>query len=106
MDFWTVGSRAFAYCDEDEYFYPATIITIEGDDLYVGYDTGEEEWTTAEYLDEFSAEVDQEVECQSAEDDLYYDVTIINVDGDKVEVEYDDESTEWTSLDRLRFYVD
>lgn len=106
MEYWNEGDRVYAYWEEDEYFYPATIITIEGDDLYVGYDTGEEEWTTAEYLDEFSAEVDQEVECQSAEDDLYYDVTIINVDGDKVEVEYEDESTEWTSLDRLRFYVD
>ena len=106
MEYWNEGDRVYAYWEEDEYFYPATIITIEGGDLYVGYDTGEEEWTTAEYLDEFSAEVDQEVECQSAEDDLYYDVTIINVDGDKVEVEYEDESTEWTSLDRLRFYVD
>ncbi len=30
MDYWTEGNRAFAFWDEDEYFYPATIITIDG----------------------------------------------------------------------------
>jgi hypothetical protein len=37
---------------------------------------------------------------------MYYDVTIVNVDKDKVEVEYENETTEWTTLDRLRFYVE
>ncbi|MFT3895049.1 MAG: agenet domain-containing protein [Anaerolineales bacterium] len=107
MEYWNEGDRVFAYWDEDEYFYPATIISIDEDDnIYVRFDTGEEEWTTAEYLDEYSAEVDQEVECKSAQDDLYYDVTILNVDGDKVEVEYENETTEWTTLECLRFYME
>ena len=106
MDFWTEGNRAFAYWDEDEYFYPATIVTIDGDDLFVRFDTGEEEWTNAEYLEEFIVEVDDEVECKSTQDNLYYDVTVLDVDGDRVEVEYEDETTEWSSLSRLRFFVD
>jgi hypothetical protein len=106
MEYWNEGDRAFAYWDEDEYFYPATIISIEGDDIYIRFDSGEEEWTNADYLEEYAAEVDEEVECQSAQDDMYYDVTVIDVDGERVEVEYEDETTEWTRLDRLRFFID
>ena len=106
MDYWTEGNRAFAFWDEDEYFYPATVITIEGDDIFVRFDSGEEEWTNADYLEEFLVDVDDEVECKSVQDDLYYNVLVLSVDGERVEVEYEDESTEWTTLSRLRFFVD
>jgi len=106
MEYWIEGNRAFAFWDEDEYFYPATIITIEGEDLFIRFDTGEEEWTDADYLEEFLVEVDDQVECKSAKDNLYYDVVILDVDGERVEVEYEDETTEWSTLSRLRFLVD
>jgi hypothetical protein len=106
MEYWTEGNRTFAFWDEDEYFYPATIITIEGDDIFVRFDTGEEEWTDADYLEEYAVEVDDQVECKSAKDNLFYDVIIINTDGDRVEVEYEDGTTEWTTVNRLRFFVD
>ena len=106
MDYWTEGNRAFAFWDEDEYFYPATVVTIEEDDIFVRFDTGEEEWTNADYLEEFLVDVDDEVECKSVQDDLYYNVLVLSVDGERVEVEYEDESTEWTTLSRLRFFVD
>ncbi|NOT06515.1 MAG: hypothetical protein HOP27_18135 [Anaerolineales bacterium] len=106
MEYWTEGNRVFTFWDEDEYFYPATIVTINGDDIFVRFDTGEEEWTNADYLEEFIVEVDDEVECKSAQDNLYYDVLVLEVDGDRVEVEYEDETTEWSSLSRLRFFVD
>ena len=106
MDYWTEGNRAFAFWDEDEYFYPATIVSIDGEDIFVRFDTGEEEWTTADYLEEFLVEVDDEIECKSAKDNLYYDVIVINLDGERVEVEYEDETTEWSTLSRLRFFVD
>jgi hypothetical protein len=106
MDYWTEGNRAFAFWDEDEYFYPATIVTIDGDDIFVRFDTGEEEWTSADYLEEFIVEVDEEVECKSVQDNLYYDVVVLDVDGDRVEVEYEDETTEWSTLSRLRFFID
>lgn len=106
MEYWTEGNRAFAYWDEDEYFYPATILNIEGNDIFIRFDTGEEEWTDADYLEAFLVEVDDQVECKSARDDLYYDVIVLDVDGDRVEVEFEDESTEWTTLSRLRFFID
>ncbi len=106
MEYWTEGNRAFAFWDEDEYFYPATIVTIEGEDIFIRFDTGEEEWTDADYLEEFLVEVDDEVECKSAKDNLYYDVIVLDVDGERVEVEYEDETTEWATLSRLRFFMD
>lgn len=106
MEFWNEGDRAFAYWDEDEYFYPATVVKIEGDDMFIRFDSGEEEWTDADYLEEYLVEMDEEVECKSAKDNQYYDVVVVDVDGERVNVEYEDESTEWTSLNRLRFYLD
>ena len=106
MEYWIEGNRAFAFWDEYEYFYPATIITIEGEDIFIRFDTGEEEWTDADYLEEFLVEVDDQVECKSAKDNLYYDVVVLDVDGERVEVEYEDETTEWSTLSRLRFLVD
>ena len=106
MDYWTEGNRAFAFWDEDEYFYPATIIALDGEDIFIRFDTGEEEWTNADYLEEFIVEVDDEVECKSTQDNLYYDVTVLDVDGDRVEVEYEEETSEWSTLSRLRFFVD
>jgi hypothetical protein len=106
MEYWNEGDRAFALWDEDEYFYPATIIKIEDDDIFIRFDTGEEEWTAADYLEAYEVAVDEQVECKSAQDNLYYDVVVLDVNGDRVEVEYDDETTEWTTLSRLRFYMD
>jgi len=106
MKYWNEGQRAFAFFDEDEYFYPATILQIDGDDIYIRFDTGEEEWTSSDYLEEYLVVANDEVECQSNQDDLFYDVTVLEVDGERVEVEYDNGTTEWTSLNRLRFYID
>jgi len=106
MGYWKEGNRAFALWDDDEYFYPATVITIEDDDIFIRFDTGEEEWTDADYLEAFLVEINDQVECVSARDDLYYDVIVLNIDGERVEVEYEDETTEWTTLNRLRFFID
>ncbi len=106
MDDWNEGNRAFAFWDDDEYFYPATLVTIEGDDIFIRFDSGEEEWTDADYLEPFLVEINDQVECMSARDDLYYDVTVFNIDGERVEVEFEDETTEWTTLNRLRFFMD
>ena len=106
MEYWTEGNRAFAFWDDDEYFYPATIVTIEGDDIFIRFDTGEEEWTDADYLEEFLVEVDDQVECKSARIIYTMNVVVLDIDGERVEVEYEDETTEWTILSRLRFFVD
>ena len=105
MEFWNPGDRAYAYWEEDEYFYPASVIKVDGDEIYVRFDTGEEEWTTPDDMDDYDADPGEEVECK-ASDGLYYEATILNVNGERIEVEYEDGTTEWTNLNRLRFYLD
>ncbi|MEN9563758.1 MAG: repair protein Crb2 Tudor domain [Chloroflexota bacterium] len=106
MEYWNEGDRVFAYWDEDDYFYPATILEITEEDILIRFDTGEEEWTQDEYLEEYAVAEDEEVECKAAKDDQYYDVTVRSTDGDRVEVEFRDGSTEWTTLNRIRFYIE
>ncbi len=106
MDYWSEGDRVFAYRDEDDYFYPAVILNIAEEDIYIRFDTGEEEWTQEEYLEEYAVSPDEEVECKAAKDDQYYDVTVRSVDGDRLEVEFSDGSIEWSALNRVRFYIE
>lgn len=106
MEYWNEGDRVFAYWDEDDYFYPATILNIADEDIFIRFDTGEEEWTQEEFLEEYAVSTDEEVECKASKDDQFYDVTVRNVDGDRVEVEFSDGSTEWTTLSRIRFYIE
>lgn len=106
MDYWNEGDRVYAYWDEDDYFYPATILEITEEDILIRFDTGEEEWTQADYLEEYAVSANEEVECKSAKDDMYYDVTVLAVNGDQVQVSFDDGSSEWTTLNRIRFYIE
>ena len=106
MEYWDVGDRVFAYWDDDDYFYPATILEMEEEDIYIRFDTGEEEWTQADYLEEYATAAGEEVECKSAKDNQYYDVTVLNANGEQVEVEFDDGSTEWTTLNKIRLYIE
>lgn len=106
MEYWSEGDRVYAYWDEDDYFYPATILNIAEEDIFIRFDTGEEEWTQADYLEEYAVAVNEEVECKSSKDDLYYDVTVLAVNGDQVQVGYDDGSAEWTTLNRIRFFIE
>ena len=106
MDYWNEGDRVFAYWDEDDYFYPATILNIADEDIFIRFDTGEEEWTEEEFLEEYAVSADEEVECKASKDDQYYDVTVRNADGDRLEVEFSDGSTEWATLNRIRFFIE
>ncbi|HND48178.1 MAG TPA: hypothetical protein PLL95_06425 [Anaerolineales bacterium] len=106
MEYWNEGDRVFAYWDEDDYFYPATILNIAEEDIFIRFDTGEEEWTQADYLEEYAVSENEEVECKSSKDDIYYDVTVLAVNGEQVQVGFGDGSTEWTTLNRIRFYIE
>jgi hypothetical protein len=106
MEYWNVGDRAFAYWEEDEYYYPATITQIDGDDIHVRYDTGEEEWTNNDYLAEMKVEVGDAVESQWSEDGEYYPAEVTAVNGEQVQVLYEDDSEEWTSINNLRAWYE
>jgi len=104
MAVWKPGDRIFAYWEADGYWYPATITKVDGDDLYVRYDDGEDEVTSDDYVDWLSVSVGDAVESKSSQegDDLYYDGEVIEVDGDRVLVEFEDSTREWTDVANVR----
>jgi len=102
-DSWRAGDRALAFWDADGYWYPATIVSINKDgDVEIRYDDGDEDVTDAEFLDDPVVAVGDYVENKSADDGMYYEAEVLDVQGDRIEVGYEDDSTEWTTLTNLR----
>ena len=106
MDYWTVGNRVFAYWEADQYYYPATITQVEGDDIFIRYDTGEEEWTNSDYLAEMKVAVGDEVESKWSQDEEYYTAQVTAINGEQIHVVYEDGNEEWTSINNLRTWYD
>jgi hypothetical protein len=103
MESWRAGNRALAFWDADGYWYPATIVSINKDgDIEIKYDDGDEEVTDAEFLEDLVVEVGDYVECLSADDNSYYEAEVLEVQGDRVKVGYEDDTSEWTTITNLR----
>jgi len=104
MTDWNVGDWVFAYWEEDGYWYPAEITSINAESYEVKYDDGTTEWIESDSLAEYSTEAGEEgAEAYYESDDTYYEVTILEVNEEQVKVQYEDETVEWTDLSNLRF---
>lgn len=103
METWKVNDHVFAYWEDEGYWYPAIITGINGEDIDVRFDGYEEEATLgADYLDELSVEIDEEVESWWENDESYYSARITDIKGEQIQVEYEDGSSEWTDISNLR----
>ena len=103
MDSWRAGDRALAFWDADGYWYPATIVSINRDgDIQIKYDDGDEEVTDADFLDDLIVAVGDYVEIKSADGDGYHEAEVLDVQGERIQVGYEDDSTEWTTVGSLR----
>lgn len=101
---WKTGDWVFAYWDTDDYWYPAEITGIDGDDITVRFDDGTTITTDTDYLDELTVDEGDELWAWSEEDEDYYWATVKSVNGEKVQVEYDDDgSKEWVSVYDLAY---
>ncbi|MBX3014878.1 MAG: hypothetical protein KF832_25380 [Caldilineaceae bacterium] len=104
---YSINARVFAYWEDDEYYYPATVTKIENDDIYIRYDDGGEEWTTSDYLADLAVAVGDEIESMWSEDEEYYAAEVTEVRGEQVRITWDDdESEEWTTMSTLRTWDD
>ena len=102
-DSWRAGDRVLAYWDADSFWYPATIVSInKHGDIEIKYDDGDQEVTDAEYLDDLTVAVGDYVESRSADDAVYYEAEVLDVQADRIQVGYDDGPTEWTTIGNLR----
>jgi hypothetical protein len=107
---WSAGDWVFAYYSEDEYWYPAEIVDVEGGLLKgkkyrVRYDyDDEEEVVDADSLAEYSTYAGEPgAECWWEEDESYYAVEILDANEEEVQVRFEDGTEEWMDLADLRF---
>ena len=104
-DVWEVGDWTFAYSDDDEYWYPAEIVDINDNQVKVRFDIDDsEEWLDVDDLADYEADPAEEgVECWWKKDDEYYAVSILEVKGEDVLVEFEDGEQAWVDLSHLRY---
>jgi hypothetical protein len=102
---WSVGDWAFVYYSEDGYWYPAEILKLEGKRYKVRYEYDDSEETVdADSVADYTTYAGENgAEAYSDEDESYYSVTILDTRDEEVQVQYEDETTEWVDLSYLRF---
>lgn len=100
---WQVGDRVLADWG-DGYWYIATVEAAKGPFVTILRSDGVEEYSTADCL--VSAEIEPEIriEIRRQQSDEYYTGTLLQKDGDKVQIAYDGKSPEWTTIDRVRWH--
>jgi ribosomal protein L40E len=69
---WKVGDRVLANWTHDEYWYPATIQTIDGERYYIRFDDGDKEWVTSDFLMRIDIEVGDRVHSRWKGGPYYY----------------------------------
>jgi hypothetical protein len=100
--FWIVGDRVLAKWSGDGFWYPGTIQDVENEQLHVFYDDGEDEWRAPDEVAELTLEVGSRVFGRWQGGQFYYPGKITRVEGDRIQVKYDDGDQEWTSVEYLR----
>ncbi len=103
MQSWRAGDRVFAYRDADAYWYPATVVSLDkSGDIKIKFDIGGEEITDSESVNALRVAVGDYVENKAADDGFYYEAEVLDVVGGRIQVGYEDDSTEWTTINNLR----
>jgi DNA repair protein Crb2 Tudor domain len=90
---WQVGSRVFANWSHDEYWYPATILSLEGDQVFVRFDDGDKEWMARDHLMPIDLEVGDAVVCKYKSGLYYFPAHILQMEGGRISVQYNYDAT-------------
>lgn len=99
---WNIDDRVLANWTHDEYWYPATVREVDDERVYIYFDDGDKEWTTAERLMAVDIEPGDRVHCRWKDGPYYYPGRVTQIAGEKLHVRYDDGDEEWTTLRCLR----
>lgn len=96
---WRIGERVLAHFAHDGFWYPGTILKIDDTRLYVRFDNGTKQWTPPARLLELDLEVGDRVSCRRPGASALQAGRIVQCDGDKILVRFDDGGEEWVSLE-------
>ena len=101
-----VGERVLGRWEADGYWYPGKIDEFRDGKYHVVYDAGGESWLAAEQVLPHLPTFYDPVEAKWSRDGKYYKAQIARRDGDKVRVDWQDGTSEETTMDKLRVDAD
>ncbi len=97
-----IGDRVLCNWSKDTFWYPATIRQIEAQGIYVVFDDGDEEWTTASQIVDLDVPVGTRVQSRWKGEKYFYRGTATQSEGERIFVAYDDGDEEWTTAGMVR----
>jgi hypothetical protein len=101
-----VGEGVLGRWPKDGYWYTGKIQEIRDGKYRVVYDDGDESWLPAEHVLPYLPTFHDQVEAKWSKDGKFYKAKITYRNGDKVRVEWEDGTTEETTLRQLRVDAD
>jgi hypothetical protein len=96
-----VGNRVLA-CWFDLYWYPGVILSVEGKRVHITFDDGDQALVTPDRVQELKIGVGDRVFCRWRGGPAFYPGEVMQQDGEKIQVRYDDGDEEWTSVRMVR----
>jgi hypothetical protein len=99
---WSKGSRVLAQQPKDQYWYPATVLSAEGDEVEVHFEDGSADSLDGKQVLPLTLTIGNKVESNFQGGGAYYPGQITKQDGDKVFIHYNDGDEEWTTMSQVR----
>ncbi len=99
---WKSGDTVLANWSGDEYWYPATVLSVEGDRFFVVFDDGDKEWSVADRMLPEDLRAGDRVFGNWKNLGRYYPGRITRRDGRDIHITYDDGDQEDTTISFVR----
>jgi hypothetical protein len=96
------ASRWFARWEADGYSYPCAVLKEKGDQDYIRYTDGTEEWAPAYRVGKANIHAGDTVYGNWQNKGLYYEGTVTSRDGDNIHILYTDGDEEDTTIGLIR----
>ncbi len=97
----TSGNRVLA-CWFDLYWYPGCIVSVDGKRIHVAYDDGDQALVTPDQVKPLDIQVGDRVFCRWQGGPEYVPGEVVEQEGERILVQYDDGREEWTSVRMVR----
>jgi hypothetical protein len=105
-----VGVKSFLFADGDRvlaqdidgFTYPGEILSVDHDKVIVHFLDGPERMLTPELIKPFDLNAGATVQCRWKGGQVYFSGKITQLDGDRVQIAYDDGDNEWTTVRLVR----
>jgi hypothetical protein len=95
------GDRVLA-CWYDLFWYPGVILSVEGKRVHVAFDDGDQALVTPDQVEGLDIGVGDRVFCRWKGGPQFYPGEVVQKEGERIHVRYDDGDEEWTSVRMVR----